>query len=78
MRLRRFRRMVLGVFMMAVRKMSVMRAGFVIAVADMRGGFAMMFGGVFVMFGGLLVMIDGVFGVRHVRLLFSPASCGRR
>jgi hypothetical protein len=50
----------------------------VIAVADMRGGFAMMFGGVFVMLGGLLVMIDGVLGVRHLRLLCSPASCGRR
>lgn len=60
----------LGMFVMSVCEMRVMGAGFVIAVGDMRGGFAMMLRGVLMMLGGVFVMFGSVFGVRQGRLLF--------
>ena len=69
MRLRGFAGVMLGMFVMSVRKMRVMGAGFVIAVGDMRGGLAMMLRGVFMVLGGVFVMICSVLGVRHGRLL---------
>jgi hypothetical protein len=47
----------LGVEMVAVRKMRVMASFFVLCGAVMLGGLAMMLGGGLVVFGGLLVML---------------------
>jgi 23S rRNA (cytidine1920-2'-O)/16S rRNA (cytidine1409-2'-O)-methyltransferase len=74
---RGFACMMFGVLVMAMGQMRVMGARFVVAIRDMRGGFAVMLGGVFVMFGGVLVVIGGVLGVSHGRLPFFAASCGR-
>jgi 23S rRNA (cytidine1920-2'-O)/16S rRNA (cytidine1409-2'-O)-methyltransferase len=73
-----FAGVMLGMFVMGMGEMGVMGARFMIAVRDKGGGFAMMLGGVFVMFGCVLVMLGGLLGVRHGRLPFSAASCGRR
>jgi hypothetical protein len=70
MSLRGFAGMMFGVLMMRMGEMRVMGAGFVIAVGDMRGGFAMMLRGVLMMLGGVFVMFGSVFGVRQGRLLF--------
>ena len=67
-----------GVSVVSMGKMRMMRARLVIAIRHVGGGFAMMLSRMFVMFGGMLVMFGGVLGVRHGRLPFFAASCGRR
>lgn len=62
--------MVFGMPVVAMRKMSMMRAGFVVAFRDMGSGLAMMFSGMLVVLGGVFVVLGSMFGVRHDRLLF--------
>jgi hypothetical protein len=57
MKLRGFVRMMLGMQMMRMGKMSMMRGGFVVAVFVMRSGFMMVLRGVLVVFGGLFVVL---------------------
>ena len=71
MGLRRFVRVMFGMFVMRVSEMRMMGARFVVAILDKRGSFAMMLGGLFVVLGGMFVMICSVLGVRHGRLLFN-------
>ena len=70
MGLRSFAGVVFGMFVMRVSEMRMMGAGFMIAILDERGGFAMMLSGMFMVLGGMFVMICSVLGVRHGRLLF--------
>ena len=69
MGLRGFAGVMFGMFVMGVSEMRMMGAGFMIAILDERGGFAMMLRGVFMVLGGVFVMICSVLGVRHGRLL---------
>jgi hypothetical protein len=58
-----FRRVMRGVMQMALRAVSMMRGGFVIAVLVVAGGFAMVSRGVLVVLGGFVMMLCGV--LRH-------------
>jgi hypothetical protein len=75
---RGFAGVMFGVLVMRMGEMCMMGARLVVAIRHMGGGFAMMLGGMLVMFSGVLVMFGGVLGVRHGRLPFFAASCGRR
>lgn len=58
-RLGGFARVMLRMQMMGMREMGVMAGVFVVAVAMMTGGLAVMFGSFSVMGGGLVVMLCG-------------------